>query len=918
MTRTHARILSVLLLFGLLGPVTVAAPAAAAGGVAAPRRPAARSETFDVRRPVASETSIAAAELRARSELGRSLGRGVFDLDPKTGTVRVLARLDGFLTAPSVAPAATIVMRYVRDHRRALGLDEEDLESFALARSFRDLDGTRHLAWIQRAHGVQAFDNGLKASVTADGRIVTISGSPAHALGRDLTSTTPALTAREAVDAARPGSAGAASPGDQARLVLFHGGRTSLAWQTLTRIGPGRIDLSVVDATSGRILFRTNVVTTDETATGLAWESFPSNQVPNGGGEQDAVTFPVKGTGKLAGNNAHVYLDTRDDNRPTSSDEIDAVTGFDWSVEAELNITRRTQNCSRRHACSWNRAVAYSWQPNRRQSAVQTYYYLNRFHDHLKQKPIGFTEGAGNFQARNPSGNGKGGDSVRAEVFDGAATDGGLPNKRHYNNANMFTPPDGQAPAMQLYLFQEDRFSRGWPSANAGDDASIVYHEYTHGLSNRLVTYPNGWGALFTAQAGAMGEAWGDWYGMDLLVDEGFEANTNQPGEVKVGEYITGGTGIRFQAIDCPVGAPGAACPAAERSGPGGFTYGDFGRVWFGPEVHSDGEIWAQTLWDLRTKLGVNVARGLVTRAMMLAPPEPSFLDMRNAIVQADRVRHHGSHEDGIWRVFARRGMGYFATTTSSADVHPVESFKPAPDCRTDRCATLKGIVRGVGGEPLAGAVVGMAGLTTGFPGANLIDVTGADGRFSIPKVPFGTYPGLFVDRRAYDVLRTRLRVDQRDEVRTFRPVRDWAAADGGARIESFTGPDYTPFGCGPRGAIDRSLITGWGSKQPTPRQIVIRLPRAVDVSSFGVDPGATCGDLPGAGTERFDIYTRTATGSWVRAWRQTSALAGGTMHRLVPTAGRANVRYVRFVMVSNRDPGNVFVDLSELSVRGS
>ena len=41
-------------------------------------------------------------------------------------------------------------------------------------------------------------------------------------------------------------------------------------------------------------------------------------------------------------------------------------------------------------------------------------------------------------------------------------------------------------------------------------------------------------------------------------------------------------------------GACGAKCAG------GGFTYDDFGKIVGGPEVHADGEIWAQTLWDLR------------------------------------------------------------------------------------------------------------------------------------------------------------------------------------------------------------------------------------------------------------------------------------------------------------------------------
>ena len=182
--------------------------------------------------------------------------------------------------------------------------------------------------------------------------------------------------------------------------------------------------------------------------------------------------------------------------------------------------------------------------------------------------------------------------------------------------------------------------------SNAGDDASVVYHEYTHGLSGRLVTYPNGLSALNSWESGAMGEAWSDWYALDLLVEQGFITDTAADGEVMMGKWITGGSGIRYQAIDCSVGASGNRCPGAYATGPGGFTFGDYGRVYRGPEVHSDGEIWAQTLWDLRDALGVTDARRLITRAMELSPPDPSFLDMRNAILQADLVANGGANAD--------------------------------------------------------------------------------------------------------------------------------------------------------------------------------------------------------------------------------------------------------------------------------
>ena len=54
--------------------------------------------------------------------------------------------------------------------------------------------------------------------------------------------------------------------------------------------------------------------------------------------------------------------------------------------------------------------------------------------------------------------------------------------------------------------------------------------------------------------------------------------------------------------------------------------------------------------------------------------------------------------------------------------------------------------------------------------------------------------------------------------MKNFELRRDWASASGGGSITAFDGPDYTPFGCGPIGAIDQSDGTGWGSDTATMR----------------------------------------------------------------------------------------------------
>ncbi|MFC7667363.1 M36 family metallopeptidase [Hymenobacter humi] len=69
------------------------------------------------------------------------------------------------------------------------------------------------------------------------------------------------------------------------------------------------------------------------------------------------------------------------------------------------------------------------------------FYWNNMLHDVMMSK--GFDEASGNFQYKNITGAGQGGDYVRAESQDGSGR----------NNANFSTPADGSSGRMQMFLF---------------------------------------------------------------------------------------------------------------------------------------------------------------------------------------------------------------------------------------------------------------------------------------------------------------------------------------------------------------------------------------------------------------------------------------------------------------------------------
>lgn len=284
-------------------------------------------------------------------------------------------------------------------------------------------------------------------------------------------------------------------------------------------------------------------------------------------------------------------------------------------------------------------------------AATNLFYHLNFAHDYFYR--LGFDEAAGNFQMDNFGRGGLGGDPVI-----------GYAQATGFDNANFSLTEDGIPPRTRYFLWTIRRVDSDF-------DADVIYHEYTHGLTTRLVGGPHLVTSLNTLQGGSMGEGWSDAYSTSL---------TDDP---VTGEYSTGNraTGVRQVAYD--------------RSP---LTYGDFanrftsrrtiatngGSVGIGQifwtEVHRDGEIWATVLWDLRTALGRQTYEQLITDALKLTPPLPSMLEARDAILLADRVNNRGANLDTIWRVFAARGMGFSARSFDGNDTLVFEAFDTPSD----------------------------------------------------------------------------------------------------------------------------------------------------------------------------------------------------------------------------------------------
>jgi Zn-dependent metalloprotease len=922
---------------------------AAAATVADPAVPRAGTAARSVR----SADRVAGA----RRDLVDGLGaQASLSVDPLTGTVRELQRLNGALTGPSGQAPAAIARDYATAHATAIGLDAADAAALRVDGQVRGPDGLSVVHLGQAVDGVPTFDNGLRVGIDRAGRVLTVGGAPRS----DLPSSLPAppldaaaalarlmddvgvhhdvTVTATAADARRTTSF---SNGDTARLVLFGARGVHLAWHLTYAASSVAVYDAVVDAATGEVLYRANLVKFAGPA--QVFRNYPGDPaapqavplLPN----RTVESYLTPGATKMSGPNVGAYADLNDDNidnggtGPTGEDTAPPNTSYAFTAASG-------SHCDSQHLCAWDHATATSWQANKDQNVVQTFWYANHFHDHLANGAIGFNSASGSFDSNDPQHK----DPLELNALDGANTSGGGPDAAHLDNSNMYTPPDKQSPRMQMYLFAyQPSAGKPFRDVNGGDDAVVVYHEYTHGLSSRLITTSDGSGALNAPQSGAMGEGWSDWYAEDLLVREGLVTDSAADGEVELGRYLDAAPhALRHEPLDCGVGSTVPACAGTAATGPGGFTFGDYGKIAGRPEVHADGEIWSQTLWQLRQRLvaqfgatvGSDTAEKIITDAMRVAVPEPSFLDMRNAMVAAT-TNDYGSPGvvlDIVWEVFRSRGMGFYAGTTSSSDAAPVEDFSPPPPAGGPQGAIAGTVTSANSGLPIAGARAAVGGLSTKptfWP--DLQATADSAGRYAIGAVPQGTYPKVRFGAGGYDTLVQPVTVTGGQPAAADAGLRrNWAAAAGGGRVTDANDHGGDPFGCGAGALIDQSQGTGWSAVNhlhdavPQMPTATIRLPQAITVEELGMDPGHTCGDNSTAATKGYRLETSPDGTAWtVAAEGQFSAADAGRLNLIRPTAGTAGVQFVRLTLKSPQreaagDDGANYIDFSELEVYGN
>jgi len=185
------------------------------------------------------------------------------------------------------------------------------------------------------------------------------------------------------------------------------------------------------------------------------------------------------------------------------------------------------------------------------------------------------------------------------------------------------------------------------PLQRDGDlDSDIVYHEYGHGLTWRMI------GRMQGAMSGAIGEGMSDVLAVIYNEDD------------RVGEYsFSDSFGIRS--------APYTNFPR---------TYSSVQAT----EVHFDGEVYGAIGWRMFELFGAARKDALldyIVDGMNFTPAGPAFEEMRDGIL--DSVANTGGADAAadtclVWRAFAKYGVGVGALGRRTA---VVESFEVPVGC---------------------------------------------------------------------------------------------------------------------------------------------------------------------------------------------------------------------------------------------
>jgi extracellular elastinolytic metalloproteinase len=327
------------------------------------------------------------------------------------------------------------------------------------------------------------------------------------------------------------------------------------------------------------------------------------------------------------------------------------------NVDSRINYSERAEGGDQKiFNTLWEIDQEPTTPSNKNAAIVNNFYVSNMVHDISYQ--YGFTEVAGNFQNDNYERGGNGNDRV---VINNQASG--------TNNANFATPPDGQNPTMNMYLWTFNT-----PRRDGSLDNGVPIHEYGHGISNRLTGGPANSFCLRTSESGGMGEGWSDTFAF-ILTQNGTETRES---DYALGAYV----------YNNPKGIRAYKYSTSMTTNP--YTYNSINSL-FG--VHAVGTVWATIMYEMYWNLvdahgfaenlmdatqikGNVIALQIVIGGMKIQPCNPTFLNARDAILSADETYYGGANKCLLWKAFAKRGLG-----VDASQVGRTNGFSLPADC---------------------------------------------------------------------------------------------------------------------------------------------------------------------------------------------------------------------------------------------
>ncbi|MBI4469430.1 MAG: M36 family metallopeptidase [Acidobacteria bacterium] len=596
------------------------------------------------------------------------------------------------LTPRTKENPVNVAVDFLKQVSEAYELTPSEVESVVVQRTYSSAhNGVTHVTMQQRYRGLDVFDAVFTVNVDKEGRVINAGGDLYPQLGLPVE---PRLDAEQAVtraaslvapqfvasygvrrlddDPAWPGElrfyAAPFNEEIRARLVVFPlGSEARLGW-TIRVLEPMGVHLYqlVIDATNGTLLYRQNLTMA------LGHRQEPHALVFDRASPQPPLLHPsTPPTGEAPPPPfvARVLKPLRGDTVASpggwiGGDQIEtvgnnAIVREDRAGDSDLTLGSTASDAGGNLSFPLTLGPGSPQPTTFTESAITNiFYWINVAHDYFYG--LGFDEQSGNYQTENFGRGGKGNDPIRVEVQKGADL-GCFPNCSTpvLNNAYFVPAADGRSGRIATLLW--DSLGTN-PFLDGSFDTEVILHEYTHGVSSRLVK-----NLVSTGQTGAMCEGWSDFFALNYLTPPDGDIDGLYP----IGSYASQNyeRGIRSR-------------PYTTRFDVNNLTYANMGQVAGVPQIHADGEIWVEALWEMRANLigrwgfekGRYRAGLLVIDGMKLSPPRPTMVDMRDAILMADRQDFAGANQDLIWAAFAKRGLGFLAYGGSSSTMHVLAS----------------------------------------------------------------------------------------------------------------------------------------------------------------------------------------------------------------------------------------------------